>query len=127
MGSGCLWLHVAALPHSHPILLPLKHGCSGLSGRALPPNDGRSHSRSWHAWLVMRPVRASWALLLPLNLSLKTPSLVWPVPITRRCFAPTPAFPPPPPPGQDVPTWLRMPGWAGRGHVHTGLQRGRTP
>jgi len=45
------------------------------------------------------------------------PSSVQSVPTTGRCFTPTPVFPspvhPPPPPGQDIPTWSRVPraGW----------------
>lgn len=106
--AGAAW--VSATPF--PPYLPVPIGCSGLSSRALPPNDSRSHARSCLARHV-----ASWALLPPLNLSLKTPSSVRSVPITRRCFAPTPAFPPlsspPLPPGQDIPTWSCVPqaGW----------------
>lgn len=97
--------------------LPAPVGCPGLSGRAVPPSNDRSHTHSWRVGFMAWPARASWALFPPLNSSLKTPSSVRPVPIARRRFTPTPAFPPPsprpPPAGRDVPTWPCMPqaGW----------------
>lgn len=81
------------------------------------PSASSSHVRSWHAWLVTQPATASWALSPPLNLSLKTPPRCSRFPTPGDTSLPPPHFPrhppPAPQPGQDVPTWPRVPraGW----------------
>lgn len=72
---------------------------------------------------VTQPPTASWALSLPPNLSLKTPPRCRRFPAPGDASLPPPHFPhhppPAPRPGQDVPTWPRVPraGW-GRPRSH---------